>query len=163
MEVVATSLIAVLGTLLGSLLTYVFQRRTALRAEHFTRGERLRQERIEAYSAFAGALANLRRGQLDYWFAKHAGRLAEGETVHGLRREAQRLRTTALEAMFRAEMLSPSAALDAQGRDTLRAIDRISGTDDRDALKPVRDASRAAIYDFASASRRHIPGLIGPR
>ncbi|QNS06556.1 hypothetical protein [Streptomyces xanthii] len=163
MEVVATSLVAVLGTLLGSSLTYVFQRRTALRAEQFTRGERLRQERIDAYSAFAGALANFRRGQMDYWFAKHADRLTDGESVHDLQREAQRLRAADLEAMFRAEMLTPSPELDAKGRQALRAIDLIRETDDRDTLAPARDASRSAIYDFAAAARHHIPGLVDSR
>ncbi|MFE0930627.1 hypothetical protein ACFW4O_30810 [Streptomyces mutabilis] len=65
MEAVAASVIAVLGTLLGSGLTYLFQRQTMNRSEQFTRNERLRQERIAAYSAFAGALANYRRGQMD--------------------------------------------------------------------------------------------------
>ncbi|MZD06581.1 hypothetical protein GTW43_15970 [Streptomyces sp. SID5785] len=162
MEVVATSLIAVLGTLLGSLLTHLFQRRTALHTERFTRGERLRQERVEAYGTFAGALANYRRGQMDYWFARERGRLAEGETLHEVRREAQRLRATALEAMFRAEMLTPSPALDAAGRDALRAVDRISSASDQDELQPAREDSRTAIYHLAAASRRHIPGLTDP-
>lgn len=43
MEVVATSLVAVLGTLFGATLTHLFQRRTALLTEQFTRSERLRQ------------------------------------------------------------------------------------------------------------------------
>lgn len=163
MEVVATSLIAVLGTLLGSSLTYLFQRRTTLRTELFTRSESLRQERIDAYSAYAGALANFRRGQMDYWFAKYAGRLTEGESLHEVQREAQRLRAAALQAMFRAELLTPSATLDALGRQALKAIDRIREAHSRDELEPARDASRSAIYEFVAASRQHIPGLIDPQ
>ncbi|MER5182012.1 hypothetical protein ABT009_27260 [Streptomyces sp. NPDC002896] len=63
MQVVATSVIAVLGTLLSSALTYVFQRRNAERSEQFARNERLRQERIDAYCAFGGAPADYRRGR----------------------------------------------------------------------------------------------------
>ena len=46
MSAVLVSLIAVAGTLLGSLSTYIFQRRTALRAEVVARNERRRQDRL---------------------------------------------------------------------------------------------------------------------
>jgi membrane protein YqaA with SNARE-associated domain len=41
---ILVSLIAIAGTLLGSLTTYLFQRRTALHAEATARVERLRQD-----------------------------------------------------------------------------------------------------------------------
>ena len=47
-----------MGTLLGSTVTYVFQRVNAGRVEKFARDERLRQERIAAYSGFAGRSPN---------------------------------------------------------------------------------------------------------
>ncbi|MFF0505932.1 hypothetical protein ACFYUH_20340 [Streptomyces fimicarius] len=159
MEVVATGLIAVLGTLLGSSLTYLFQRRTAQRAEDFARSERLRQERIDAYCSYGGALANYRRGQMDYWFAKHDGRSMEQESLHEMRREVQRLRTAAMETMFRAELLTHSTELEAQGRQALKTIDRIPDAQSREALEPIRTASRTVIYEFIGASRRYIPGL----
>ncbi|MGJ7878074.1 hypothetical protein [Streptomyces rochei] len=161
MEVVATSVIAVLGTLLGSAVTHLFQRRTALRTEQFTRSERLRQERIDAYCAYGGALANYRRGQMDYWFAKHDGRPIEEESIRGLRREAQRLRAVAMEAMFRSELLTHSTQLDTLGRRSLKAIDRITGARSRDELDSVREESRSSIYEFVAASRQHISGLYG--
>ncbi|MDQ4033704.1 MAG: hypothetical protein M3332_16240 [Actinomycetota bacterium] len=52
-------MIAVAGTLLGSIVTYVFQRVNAGRAERFARQEPLRQERIATYSGFAGAITEL--------------------------------------------------------------------------------------------------------
>ncbi|MFJ9033930.1 hypothetical protein ACIRQP_36715 [Streptomyces sp. NPDC102274] len=159
MEVVATSVIAVLGTLLGSGATYLFQRRTVLRTEEFTRNERLRQERIDAYCSFGGALANYRRGQMDHWFARHDGRVADASEVHELRREAQRLRAVAMEAMFRAELLTNSPALHAVGRQALKAVDRIPSAESRSELDQVRDVSRTLIYDFMAASRPYVPGL----
>lgn len=44
MEVLLASLIAVIGTLLGSVTTYLFQRQTVERAERFARQERVRQD-----------------------------------------------------------------------------------------------------------------------
>jgi membrane protein YqaA with SNARE-associated domain len=63
-----TSLIAVIGTLLGSTITYLFQRSHAGRAEAVARSERLRQDRIVAYSEFAGTITELRRGVITLWF-----------------------------------------------------------------------------------------------
>jgi hypothetical protein len=57
-DVLFASIIAVAGTLLGSTTTYVFQRLTAGHAEEFARNEQLRQERLAAYSAYAGAEAD---------------------------------------------------------------------------------------------------------
>ncbi|GAA2576077.1 hypothetical protein [Streptomyces tubercidicus] len=45
MEAVAASVVAVLGTLLGSGVTHVLQTRATDRSERFARAERLRQER----------------------------------------------------------------------------------------------------------------------
>lgn len=159
MEVVATSVIAVLGTLFGSALTHVFQRRTVQRTEQFTRSERLRQERIDAYCSYGGALANYRRGQMDHWFAQHAGRVSEESELHELRREAQRLRAAAMEAMFRAELLTHSPDLDALGRQALKAVDQIPSAASREELARVREVSKTLIYEFIAASRRHLPGL----
>lgn len=55
-EAVVASGIAVLGTLLGSGLTLAFQRRTTENSHKFTRSESLRQERLDAYCVYAGAL-----------------------------------------------------------------------------------------------------------
>ena len=49
-------LIGVAATLLGSFTTYLFQSRTAERAQSFERDERLRYEQLNACSAFASAL-----------------------------------------------------------------------------------------------------------
>ncbi|MEO3765234.1 hypothetical protein [Streptomyces sp. B5E4] len=151
MEAVAASAVAVLGTLFGSALTYALQRRTVMRTERFTRSERLRQERIDAYSAFGGALANYRRGQLDLWFVKHVHG-AESD-VPEMRREAQRLRAAALEAMFRVQLVTEAADVVEAGRQAMRAIDRLSKAESRPELDRARDASRTLIYDFISTAR----------
>ncbi len=58
MQGLLASVIAVVGMLLGSTVTFVFQRVNAGRVERFARDERLRQERIAAYSGFAGRSPN---------------------------------------------------------------------------------------------------------
>ncbi|MZD07499.1 hypothetical protein GTW43_20780 [Streptomyces sp. SID5785] len=62
------ALIAVLGTLLGSVVTHFFQARASVRSAELARAEQIRQERIAAYSAFAGVLHDYRRAQNDRWY-----------------------------------------------------------------------------------------------
>jgi len=61
-------LIGVAATLLGSFTTYLFQSRTAGRAQSFEREERLRYEQVNACSAFASAMTELKRGLITLWF-----------------------------------------------------------------------------------------------
>lgn len=62
---------AVLGTLLGSVVTHFFQGRASIRTAELARAEQLRQERIAAYSTFAGELHDYRRAQNDRWYRAH--------------------------------------------------------------------------------------------
>src|SRR5690242_21844969 len=71
MSAVLVSLIAVAGTLLGSLSTYLFQRRTALHTERVTREERLRQDRLAACGTFAAVITEVKRAVIT---ASSAGR-----------------------------------------------------------------------------------------
>jgi hypothetical protein len=87
---VYASLIAVFGTLLGSLSTYLFQQRTAAEA----RKDRLRQERLAACSEFAGAVTTLKTGVVAAWLRrgepdKHRAALAEADRLGSLAEAAQ--------------------------------------------------------------------------
>ncbi|MER7043352.1 hypothetical protein [Streptomyces jumonjinensis] len=97
------AVIAVIGTLLGSVVTHVFQRRTTERTAALTRAEQLRQERISAYSAFAGALVDYRRGQNDRW---HRARETPGTAAaEDARIESYRLRSSAHQALIRVQLV----------------------------------------------------------
>lgn len=65
MAVVWASVIAVLGTLGGSIVSYWQQESSNKRAQAQARSERLRQERLAAYGTFAGAVMDLRGAQYD--------------------------------------------------------------------------------------------------
>ncbi|RMI29323.1 hypothetical protein [Nocardia stercoris] len=60
-----TALIAVGGTLLGSIVTFGFQRLTADRTVRQGFRERLRQDRLSAYSAFAAVVMEYRHFEND--------------------------------------------------------------------------------------------------
>jgi hypothetical protein len=58
-----SAIVAVLGRLVGSSLTYAFQRRSAEQAQAHAFGTLLRAEHLTAYSGLASALMDWRRGQ----------------------------------------------------------------------------------------------------
>jgi hypothetical protein len=104
MEAIWTSVVAVVGTLLGSVITHTFQRLASRRSELFTQSEALRQERIATYSAFAAAVEEYRRGQADRWYRKQED--PDGEAFITARDEAHRLRTVARQALYRVKLLT---------------------------------------------------------
>ena len=65
MSAVLVSLIAVAGTLLGSLTTYLFQRQTARHTEATARAERLRQDRRVACGDFIAAVTEVERAVIN--------------------------------------------------------------------------------------------------
>jgi hypothetical protein len=70
MSAVLVSLIAVAGTLLGSLTTYLFQRQTARHTEATARAERLRQDRLVACGDFIAAVTEVKRAVITAWFRR---------------------------------------------------------------------------------------------
>jgi hypothetical protein len=120
------SLIAVAGTLLGSLITYRFQRLSTDRAEAFARDERLREERLATYSAFAGAISDLRRAVITLWFRQRDK--AEEREIAAAWVEADRLGAAAAHARFRVQLVAEDA-------DLVALADAASETDQRDRFR----------------------------
>ncbi|MEU5594404.1 hypothetical protein [Streptomyces sp. NPDC020298] len=175
MEAVAASVVAVLGTLLGAGITHRFQQRGAERTERFTREERLRQERMDAYCAFAGALLNYRRTVVHRWYCEHEGRgedeiretrLRACVTSPARRRAPGRggdtgpqgydLRSEAQEALFRVQMLTSDEALVERAWPALWRIDEVHRAPDRGELDARRDVTRALVNQFVGAAKERL-------
>ncbi|MER7751695.1 hypothetical protein [Kitasatospora sp. NPDC097643] len=101
MSAVLGSLIAVLGTLLGSFSTHLFQQRAAARTEAVAREELLRQERLAAYSGFAAAVTELKRAVVTGWL-----RRSDPAAFDLALAEADRLGAVAETARFRLQLVS---------------------------------------------------------
>ncbi|MFI2365802.1 hypothetical protein [Promicromonospora sp. NPDC019610] len=80
-ETIATGLFAVFGTLLGVLATYWVQKSTVKQQEDLAREERLRQDRVSAYTVFAGALTSYRHSRMDRFFAGRGENRLDPELV----------------------------------------------------------------------------------
>lgn len=155
-ETVAASVIAVLGTLLGSSVTHVFQRRAAQRTEQFTRDEKLRQERLDAYSAYAGTLLNYRRSLIDRWCFEHEPEKSIGEDETAVLARSYELGSQTQEALFRVEMLSDSKELVERAEAALKRVTRLHKARNRADLKTQRAATRRLIREFVAAAKHQV-------
>ncbi|MFJ1709315.1 hypothetical protein [Kitasatospora sp. NPDC088346] len=109
-----TAAVAVLGTLLGAGLTSFLQFRLAGRAERSGRDGYIRAQRVEAYSGFAAAMAELSRVQLNRWHTQRRRPDQDAEPVRALVFEA---RSAARQALFRVILVTGSSRV----RDAARA------------------------------------------
>ncbi|MFJ3666986.1 hypothetical protein ACIPSE_11070 [Streptomyces sp. NPDC090106] len=154
METIIASGIAVLGTLLGSGITLAFQQRTVDRSHELTRREKLRQERLDAYSAYAGALVNYRRCLVHLWFCEHEQPPPEDSDTVRIR--AYDLRSHAQEALFRVQMLTDDETLSRVAESVLADITTLSKTDSRTELDEARVRTRDDIGRLVAAAKQHL-------
>jgi hypothetical protein len=150
-EGLLVSVIAVAGTLLGSTVTHVFQRVNAGRAEKFAREERLRQERIAAYSGFAGAITELRRGVISLWFIRQRDDAARPE-LYDARTEADCLGAAADHARFRIQLLAEDPHLVALADAEFEPIGAIHQAADRAELVKHENRCQELLTVFITAA-----------
>jgi hypothetical protein len=153
-ETIIASGIAVLGTLFGSGVTLAFQQRTADRSNQFTRREKLRQERIDAYSVYAGALVNYRRCLVHLWFCENEQ--PPPEDPDAVRIRAYDLRSNAQESLFRVQMLTDDETLSRAAEDVLADVTVLSKTDSRTELDDARARTRDDISRLVRAAKQHL-------
>ncbi|MER5919778.1 hypothetical protein [Streptomyces mirabilis] len=154
METIIASAIAVLGTLLGSGITLAFQQRTTDRSHRFARREKLRQERLDAYSIYAGALINYRRCLVHLWFCEHEQ--PPPEDPDSVRIRAYDLRSSAQEALFRVQMLTDDATLGQTAEAVLADITALTKTETRSQLDQRRVQTRDDIGRLVRAAKQHL-------
>ncbi len=122
---------------MGSAITLAFQQRATDRSHQFTRRETLRQERLDAYSVYAGALINYRRCLVHLWFCEHEH--PPPESPDTVRIRAYDLRSNAQEALFRMQMLTDDETLSQAAEDLLADI---TGVRDQSPAGPPRELTR---------------------
>lgn len=146
MDGAASTLIAVLGTLLGSAVAYLFQRKSADRTESFAHRQQLRSERMAVYSDFAGAVTEYRRGQYDRWHRRNEdpGGAAAGEA----RKESYRLKGVAQHELFRVRLIASSPALVEAARNAFEAAARLSDASTKHELRDHGDDAKEALQHF---------------
>ncbi len=145
MSTILPALIAVAGTLLGAGATFFIQRSVTDRAASQAFDERLRQDRITAYSAFADAAVEYRSGEFDRWY-----RLRDGDesAVREAKAAAHSKRAVAQRALLRISLLTDDVRLRALGRAAIDAAWSISRADEPEERDKNGDRAKAALDAF---------------
>ncbi|MEV0118050.1 hypothetical protein AB0H77_33220 [Streptomyces sp. NPDC050844] len=143
-------MIAVGGTLLGSIITFTFQRRSSAQADLFARSQQLRQERMTTYSAYAGAVTTLKQGTVALWFC------LQGDADSPERRQAftecDRLGAAAENAQFRVRLLAEDDRLIALAASAFDAIGPIRRASTRTELAEREADLQSALSTFITAA-----------
>ncbi|WP_143022280.1 hypothetical protein [Nonomuraea maritima] len=154
MQSAITSLIAIAGTLLGAAATYVFQARAAKQARLEAREERLWQEQLAAYSAYAGAITSYRASQSARWYRKRED--PGGSAYINARDEALNERANAKAALFRLRLLNPDAELGRLASEALDVTTAIHRAQDDAAREEQAERSQAALLAFVESASAQI-------
>jgi hypothetical protein len=155
MAVVLASLIAVLGTLGGATASYLFQGKISERNESKARDERLRQERLTAYSSLAAAVMDLRGIRYESSYARMTSEDGQFDQS-SIRAESTRLRSVAWTAFYRFKLTSPDQLLADLARGAVEEALNVADASNQVDLKTRSERARARIDDFVSAAATHL-------
>jgi hypothetical protein len=156
MESAIASLVAIVGTLLGAAATYLFQMRTAKQTQQAVREERLWQEQLAAFSAFAAAITDFRKSQNDRWH-RERDNPASAEFILA-RDESYRLRANATAALFRIRLVSEEGTLHDLAQQALSATENIHEAADEQGRAALGQAARLALHNFVVAASAQVRG-----
>lgn len=156
-----SAIIAVVGTLLGAIVSGIFQQKSAGQSEKFARAERRREEQIAAITALSAAISAHRRAMYMRGEARLRG--ASAERIQELRAESHATRGDVAEPLARVRLLIQSievrTAADAMV-DATFGMRRADGTTDaaltREGLTAARQAAADAHDAFISAAAAEI-------
>ena len=154
MDSIIAGLSAIIGVALGSVLTYLFQARTARQTQEFARDQQFWRERLAAYSEFAGIVTDFRRSEYDRWHR-------EQEDPHGApfisaRDESYQLRGKATAAMCRIQLVGGDTTLSQLAERALDATTEVHTATDEDDRARRGEKARLALQDFLKAATGHV-------
>jgi hypothetical protein len=152
-QAVATSVVAVLGTLLGAALSYVLQRRMLDEVHESARRDQRQQHRLAAFGAFAAATMDLRRAEYDRW--NRRAESPDGIEPVGVRQESYRLRGEAWNAFFRLKLVADpvqEAGIMKQAEEAVQAAAGVSKASDAVELGKRGERAREVLEAFVDVA-----------
>jgi hypothetical protein len=158
MQAVLVALIAVIGTLGGSVVTGILQRSHTSRAADLARRERQRQEQRTAICDLAEALVELRRRQIWRWSTRR-----DYGTGNDTYREAKdacfEARTTSRARLLRLRLTGVADSVVDLALATFEASIIIEEASNAAELEQRAEASRTAMDSFVAAAARHCAAM----
>jgi hypothetical protein len=162
MEGTVTAAIAVAGTLLGSVITYLFQRKTAQQGEISAFRQQLRLERASAYSDFAQAVRMDLRGWDNWWFRRHKSR--KRHLAYDALMKAYDLDSAAYHALARIQLVANNSDLLRAARHVFELTHKLRDASTPTELGARTNAADEALEDFlqlASCEVQQLPSSQG--
>jgi hypothetical protein len=147
-----SSIVAVVGTLLGATLTYLFQRRSTDRAMTVEFLRQLRAERLAAYAAFSTACTEYRRGQYNRWH-QQIGSPDSPQAVEA-RQDSYRLKSIAQYALAQIQLVAHGQDLMTFAEQAYRLTSVMHDASDARQLEKAGDDARAALELFIKLAAR---------
>ncbi|MFD5635231.1 hypothetical protein ACFWJM_13980 [Streptomyces sp. NPDC127077] len=154
MDSAISALVAVLGTLLGSTVAYLFQRKSAERTESFTHRQQLRAERMAVYSDFAGAVTEFRRSQYDRWHRKNED--PDSTDSSEARLESYRLKGVAQHELFRVRLIASSTAVAEGARNAFEAASQLHDASSKTELRGNGNEAKEILERFISLASNDV-------
>jgi hypothetical protein len=151
---IIASLAAIIGVVLGSVLTYLFQARSTRQVQEFTRDQQVWQERLAAYSAFAGVVTDLRRSENDRWHREQED--PQGAPFSSARDESYQLRAKATAAMCRVQLVGGDTGLSQLAERALNATTDVHMASDEEDRALRGEKARLVLQDFLLAASGHV-------
>jgi hypothetical protein len=151
---IVASLAAITGVVLGSVLTYLFQARSARQVQQFAQDQQLRQERLTTYSEFAGIVTDFRRSEYDRWHREQED--PEGELFISARDESYQLRAKATAAMCRVQLVGGDTTLPQLAETALNATTEVHKAVDEEDRAARGEKARLAVQDFLQAASDYV-------
>ena len=153
------AIIAVLGTLAGGALTFLYQNYMAKQGREEARRDRLRTEFLEACSELAGALIAYRHSQL----ARQKQRLGvrSGDAAE-LTDEVRLRRGDAWTARYRVEILTSDELLLDAVRQSMRSIRALKQVQNPAQLDEDAKGARQLIGEFVRRARQRLEDPVSP-
>ncbi|MFJ4343627.1 MULTISPECIES: protein kilB [unclassified Streptomyces] len=146
-----TTVIAVLGTLLGAVVAGLINNRAARTARDVARGDQRRNTELEAVTAFASAVAAHRRAMVVREDLRLSG--ADPEHVAAARAESHATRSAIEAPKVRVSILVP--ALAPAATEAAQASYALRGAADSRRLDLLREHAIKAADNFTAAAARH--------
>jgi len=153
---IGTAVVAVLGTLLGSAMAFIFQRKSSERAERFALYHQLRAERMNVYSDFGGAIAEARRGQYDWWNRRNEE--PESQACFEARVEAFRLRGVAAHALVRVKLVASNQTMIASAQRAYDLTSHVHRATTETELRTLGKQAAKTLDDFIALASRDVKG-----
>lgn len=149
-----TTIVAVLGTLLGSIATGMFQHLASGRTERAAVAAQLRRDQLDAITRLAAAGADYRRVMRK----RGQARLSQASAAQQeqLRNESHLIRSALTQPMTTLQILLPNPHVYAAARAMVTTALALRDATDLDALNAAQEAARAAHDDFVGIAARHV-------